>query len=139
MKRATRMVKRIDRCNAQHLRWGVPVPDGKRIYMPDYMPWERVCISGFASLEVSDSIENGVRTFTTELTATLEDIPEYSAVPLAYRVTFQDGSTAVIGLADRPYPTTTIADKHEKKASSSSVCTLTVNWTGKYMPLIIMD
>lgn len=133
------MVKRIDRCVAKHLKWGVPVPDGKCIYMPDYMPWERVCIAGFATLEVSDSVEDGVRTFTSELTATLEEIPEYSAEPLAYRVTFQDGSTAVIGLANRPHPTTAITDKHEKKSSSASVCTLTVRWTGQYMPLIIMD
>lgn len=139
MRKASRMVKRIDRCDAQHLRWGVPVPDGMRIYMPDYMPWERICMSGFAILEVSDSVEDGVRTFTSELTATLGKIPEYSAKPLAYRVTFQDGSTAVIGLANRPHPTTTITDRHEKKSSSASVCTLRVSWVGQYMPLIIMD
>ncbi len=139
MKKATRLIKALEYCEAKHLKWGVPIPDGRHIYMPDYMPWNKLCISGFASMDTSDSVEDGVRTYTTEISAKLADVPEYSAEPLAYRVTFQDGTKAVVGLSEQPFPVATITDKHGQKASESSICTLTISWTGQYMPLIIVE
>lgn len=133
-----RYITRLDTCPANHLRTAVPLIDGTHLYAPSYIPWEPLCISGLAGLEVTDAVEDGVRTVTTKLTATLAERCALPKGPVGFRATAADGTQFVIGLSERPHPVITIGDSHPARASSTCACTLTATWESPFAPLIIV-
>lgn len=133
-----RYITRVDLCPARHVSHARPLPDGVHVYMPSYVPWEPVCIEGLASLEVTDAVEDGVRTFTSKLSVTLSERPAMAAGPVVYRLTCADGTQLLLGTAARPYPTATVTDTHSARPSDTCACTLTATWTGRSAPQLIV-
>lgn len=112
------------------------LPDGRHVAASAGRPWEQLCTVGYPSLEVTDEIENGYRQYTSKLTAVLAEAPSYATEPMAYRVTYTDGSHAIIGVDYAPYPLSTISDVHPSSPSEKSACTLTVTWTAPLPALV---
>ncbi len=132
-----RYINRVDICPAKHLRTAHPLADGAHIYAPSYIPWTRLCISGLAGLEVSDAVEDGVRTVTSKLTFTMAECPAMPRGPVAFRLTAADGTQYVLGLSEMPHPVVGIAATHPNRASSVCAYTVTAAWESPYAPLII--
>ena len=122
-----RYIHKIEKAAAKHLAMLQIMPDGVHALMPSYVPWEEIPIVGLAGLEVSDESADGVRTYTSKLTATLKDRPLPDAEPMAYRLTQTDGRQWLLGCAERPLPLTTIVDTHPDRAAEKCACTLTVS------------
>ncbi len=133
-----RYINRVDMCPARHLHLVRPLPDGVHAYAPDYVPWESLCISGLAALEVTDNVEDGVRTFTSKLTLTLADRPALPNGPVGFRLTTTGGEELLLGLAFRPFPTVALSDSLPSKPASACACTLTATWEGSHAPMIIV-
>lgn len=133
-----RYITHVDVCPANHLRLAHPLQDGVHFYAPSYIPWEHVCISGLAGLEVTDEVEDGMRTYTSKLTFVSEERSALPAGPVAFRLTAADGTQFVMGSAERPHPVITISDSHPAKASSVCACTYTAQWQSPFAPLIIV-
>lgn len=105
-----RYINKIEKAAAKHLAMLQIMPDGVHAFMPSYVPWEVVPIVGLAGLEVSDERADGVRVFTSKLTATLADSPMADAEPMAWLLTQVDGSKLLLGCAERPMAIATTTD-----------------------------
>lgn len=133
-----RYIQKIERTAAYHLTMACVVRETHRAFISYFVPWERIPTVGLSALEVSDSVgDDGVRLYTSKLTALLAcAIPPPSA-PVAYRLTLTDGTRLLLGTFHRPHPVQTIADSHPDRASERCACTLTVTWTADVGALVI--
>jgi len=123
------LINKIDFCDAYHLKLAYPMPDNENVLITDYMPWKKICMIGLANVEVSDKVENGIRTWTTKFTATLSERFPISNVPQAFRLTDVQGNSWLVGLGERPFPIVNQTSTHSSEISSKTACILTVSWT----------
>lgn len=122
-----RYINKIEKAAVKHLAMLQIMPDGVHAFMPSYVPWEVVPIVGLAGLEVSDERADGVRVFTSKLTATLADSPMADAEPMAWLLTQVDGSKLLLGCAERPMAIATTTDTRPDRAAEKCACLLTVS------------
>lgn len=84
---------------------------------------------GLATLETSEEVKKGVRTYSAKLTATLcGGRLALSSRPLAYRLTCVNGRQYLLGTADPPFPLTTQEVKMPGNAAETSAVSLVVSW-----------
>ena len=119
-----RYINKVEWCDARHLRLAVPMTDSLTVYCRDYMPYQKIEIVGLAELEVSDSVDNGVRVWTSKLAAVLPCRLPTPANPVSLRLTATDGTRYILGLSNRPYPTITFSDKHPSGLEQPCSCVM---------------
>lgn len=113
-------------CPARLLDEVMITPDGMAAFVPDYVRWTRIGLSGIARMEVTDSAENGVRRFTTTLQAVVDERPAPMREPQAFLAVGAEGRAYLVGSGVRPMPLVTVQDIHPDRTSERAACTLTV-------------
>lgn len=84
-------------CPARLLDEVMITPDGMAAFVPDYVRWTRIGLSGIARMEVTDSAENGVRRFTTTLQAVVDERPAPVREPQAFLAVGAEGRAYLVG------------------------------------------
>lgn len=113
-------------CPARLLDEMMITPDGMAAFVPDYVRWTRIGLSGIARMEVTDSAENGVRRFTTTLQAVVDERPAPVREPQAFLAVGAEGRAYLVGSGVRPMPLVTVQDIHPDRTSERAACTLTI-------------
>lgn len=113
-------------CPARLLDEVMITPDGMAAFVPDYVRWTRIGLSGIARMEVTDSAENGVRRFTTTLQAVVDERPAPVREPQAFLAVGAEGRAYLVGSGVRPMPLVTVQDIHPDRTSERAACTLTI-------------
>lgn len=113
-------------CPARLLDEVMITPDGMAAFVPDYVRWTRIGLSGIARMEVTDSAENGVRRFTTTLQAVVDECPAPVREPQAFLAVGAEGRAYLVGSGVRPMPLVTVQDIHPDRTSERAACTLTI-------------
>lgn len=113
-------------CPARLLDEVMITPDGMAAFVPDYVRWTRIGLSGIARMEVTDSAENGVRRFTTTLQAVVDERPAPVREPQAFLAVGAEGRAYFVGSGVRPMPLVTVQDIHPDRTSERAACTLTI-------------
>lgn len=114
-------------CPARLLDEVMITPDGMAAFVPDYVRWTRIGLSGIARMEVTDSAENGVRRFTTTLQAVVDERPAPVREPQAFLAAVgAEGRAYLVGSGVRPMPLVTVQDIHPDRTSERAACTLTI-------------
>lgn len=113
-------------CPARLLDEVMITPDGMAAFVPDYVRWTRIGLSGIARMEVTDSAENGVRRFTTTLQAVVDERPAPVREPQAFLAIGAEGRAYLVGSGVRPMPLVTVQDIHPDRTSERAACTLTI-------------
>lgn len=113
-------------CPARLLDEVMITPDGMAAFVPDYVRWTRIGLSGIARMEVTDSAENGVRRFTTTLQAVVNERPAPVREPQAFLAVGAEGRAYLVGSGVRPMPLVTVQDIHPDRTSERAACTLTI-------------
>lgn len=121
-----RYINKVEWCEARHLRLAVPMTDNLTVYCEDYMPYQKIEIVGLAELEVSDSVDNGFRVWTSKLAAAMPCRLPTPSSPMSFRLTATDGTRYILGLSSRPFPTVTFLDKHPSGLGQPCSCTMNV-------------
>lgn len=98
-------INRIDYCEARHLASALIVEQAGIAVIREAMPWNEIPIAGLAELTTSNEQEEGVRTFSATLSATLcGDAIELPPRPLAFRLTCANGRQYLLGATEPPHP-----------------------------------
>lgn len=134
-----RHIKKIEVCSAHHLKWALPLPEAQKALLREYIPFKPLCTADLVTADVEDVQENGVRTWTTKITAVLPARPAPWTNPVAFRLTAVDGTQYLVGLPESPYPVVTFKDTHPDKASGRCACVLTVTWHAAWPMLELVD
>lgn len=135
-----RYIRSIDRTAAYHLTLAHELRRTRQVAIGHFVPWERIPTVGLSSLEVSDAVgDDGVRLYTTKLTALLPCAIVPPSEPTAYRLTLTDGTQLLLGTSHRPHPVQTQTDTHPDRAAEWCACTLTVTWTADVGALEIIS
>lgn len=113
-------------CPARLLDEVMITPDGMAAFVPDYVRWTRIGLSGIARMEVTDSAENGVRRFTTTLQAVVDERPAPVREPQAFLAVGAEGRAYLVGSGVRPMPLVTVQNIHPDRTSERAACTLTI-------------
>lgn len=113
-------------CPARLLDEVMITPDGMAAFVPDYVRWTRIGLSGIARMEVTDSAENGVRRFTTTLQAVVDERPAPVREPQAFLAVGAEGRAYLVSSGVRPMPLVTVQDIHPDRTSERAACTLTI-------------
>ena len=113
-------------CPARLLDEVMITPDGMAAFVPDYVRWTRIGLSGIARMEVTDSAENGVRRFTTTLQAVVDERPAPVREPQAFLAVGAEGRAYLVGSGVRPMPLVTVQDIHPDRTSERAACTITI-------------
>lgn len=123
-------------CPARLLDEVMITPDGMAAFVPDYVRWTRIGLSGIARMEVTDSAENGVRRFTTTLQAVVDERPAPVREPQAFLAVGAEGRAYLVGSGVRPMPLVTVQDIHPDRTSERAACTLTITMLAAHGALL---
>lgn len=129
MKSQLLYIKKIEYCAAYHLKRAIILPAQAIALVREPMPWQELPLVGLASLEVTDEVENGVRIYTSKLTATLCKPFLHPKRPFAFRLTDVQGRQYVLGIVQLPFPLVTQTDNIPDTPSSATAYHLTIQHT----------
>lgn len=96
-------------------------------------------IVGLASIEVSQTTENGSRLSTVKLMALTTTPFKVGNRRLAWRVTTITGNQYLIGINEQPFPISTVTENFPDKATEQSGTTVKVEWKTPLTLLEIID
>ena len=133
-----RNIKKVEIIEVQHLSTVKALPGLREVYVPYYIPCEEIPIVGLASLNISDSVGDGIRTYTSKLTATIVKRLTHCSEVRALRLTDVQGRRYLMGGADRPYPLFLQEDKYADRPGEVSACSLTVTLQGPFPAMEII-
>lgn len=126
-------IHKIEYCNAVHLNSAYLMqtsPTTGTAILNEYFPRRDLTMQGLAAIEIEETVENGVRTLSIKLSATLCGTPlPVTACPLAFILTSACGEKWLFGSVQAPYPMIIQNTVWASRAAEPSVTTLTV--TGK--------
>ena len=123
-------------CPARLLDEVMITPDGMAAFVPDYVRWTRIGLSGIARMEVTYSAENGVRRFTTTLQAVVDERPAPVREPQAFLAVGAEGRAYLVGSGVRPMPLVTVQDILLDRTSERAACTLTITLLASHGALL---
>lgn len=121
-----RHIRKIEYCAAYHLKRAIILPAQAIALVREPMPWQELPLVGLASLEVTDEVENGVRIYTSKLTATLCKPFLHPKRPSAFRLTDVQGKLYLLGTAQIPYPLISQTVSIEDNAHSQTASVITI-------------
>lgn len=102
---------------------------GLGVYLSSGLPFEKLSTVGLSSFEVSDKVENKIRTFTQNLTSVLSERFDVGNRKLCFRLTSVSGEQFLIGSHERPYPLVTFTDSRPDSVTSKCAVTLLVSYS----------
>lgn len=115
-------IRKIEYCEAYHLRRAVILPAQAKALVQEPMPWQELPMVGLASLETTEEVDKGVRITTVKLQAKLCRSVTLPASSLSFRITDVHGNTYLLGTAATPHPlvviSTQVADNPSNEATS---------------------
>lgn len=121
-----RHIRNIEYCAAYHLKRAIILPAQAIALVREPMPWQELPLVGLASLEVTDEVDNGVRIYTSKLTATLCKQFLYPKRPSAFRLTDVQGKQYLLGTAQSPYPLISQTESIGGKSVSQTAYVITI-------------
>lgn len=126
----------IQRIPVEKLPFIVMLVD-KNFSLSDDLDWENVTFKRPAKLEITEKVDDKVRTYTHKLTySTCEEDIETDTI-YAYLVTDIDGRKRLLGIPSRPYPIATVSEVHPDSYGTSTLNEVAVSWTStRKAPLI---
>lgn len=133
-----RHIRNIEYCAAYHLKRVIILPVQAQALVHEPMPWQKLPLVGIASLEVTDEVDNGVRIYTSKLTATLCKPFLYSKCPTAFRLTDVQDRTYLLGTSLPPYSLVSQVLTCKTEHSKISTTILSINHLSTY-PLLSID
>lgn len=120
-------INHIEYCEARHIASAIIVPQTSIAIIREVAPWREIPIAGIAGLETSQDLEEGARTFSASLSATLcGDAFELPQRPLAFRLTCANGRQYLLGTAEPPYPYVAFALSLPSEPSDVTATTLNI-------------
>ena len=120
-------INHIEYCEARHIASAIIVPQTSMAIIREVAPWREIPIAGLAELETSQQLEEGARTFSASLSATLcGDAFELPQRPLAFRLTCANGRQYLLGKAEPPYPYVAFALSLPSEPSDVTATTLNI-------------
>lgn len=126
----------IQRIPVEKLPFIVMLVD-KNFSLSDDLDWEKVTFKRPAKLEITEKVDDKVRTYTHKLTyGTCEEDIDTDTI-YAYLVTDIDGRKRLLGIPSRPYPIVTVSEVHPDSYSTSTLNEVSVSWTAtRRAPLV---
>lgn len=126
----------IQRIPVEKLPFIVMLVD-KNFSLSDDLDWENVTFKRPAKLEITEKVDDKVRTYTHKLTySTCEEDIDTDTI-YAYLVTDIDGRKRLLGIPSRPYPIATVSEVHPDSYDTSTLNEVAVSWTStRKAPLI---
>lgn len=108
----------------------------KTFSLPDNLEWEKLNFKRPAKLEITEKVDDKVRTYTHKLTySTCEDVDAHAVY--AYLLTDIDGRKRLLGIPSRPYPIATVSEIHPDSYGTSTLNEVAISWTStRKAPLI---
>lgn len=120
-------INHIEYCEARHIASAIIVPQTSMAIIREVAPWRDIPIAGLAELETSQDLEEGARTFSASLSATLcGDAFELPQRPLAFRLTCANGRQYLLGTAESPHPFVSFPLSLPSEASDVTATTLNI-------------
>lgn len=130
-------IRKIEYCEAYHLRRAVILPAQAKALVQEPMPWQELPMVGLASLETTEEVDKGVRITTVKLQAKLCRSVTLPASPLSFRITDVHGRTFLIGTAAAPHPYVTISLQVSDNPRNEAIYTFTLQQKSSFGLLII--
>ena len=127
MKSQLLYIKKIEYCAAYHLKRAIILPAQAIALVREPMPWQELPLVGLASLEVTNEVDNGVRIYTSKLTATLCKPFLHPKRPSTFRLTDVQGKQYLLGTAQSPYPLITQKESIERNTNSYTTSVLEIH------------
>lgn len=94
-------------------------------------------ITGLASVEITDKLDNKSRIYTSKLIFKTKDRIKFYHKHLVYRVTTADGNMFLIGDVERPFTVTTIDEVFPSSMTESGLIAYTVTYSSCHNILYI--
>ncbi|MBR4553893.1 MAG: hypothetical protein IKO20_09300 [Bacteroidaceae bacterium] len=113
-------IRKIEYCEAYHLRRAVILPAQAKALVREPMPWQELPMVGLASLEATEEVDKGVRIITVKLQAKLCRSVMLPASPLSFRINDVHGKTMLLGTAAAPHPVVVISTQVAENPSSEA-------------------
>ena len=123
-----RHIRKIEYCAAYHLKRAIILPAQAIALVREPMPWQEIPIVRFAKLESIEDVENGVRIYTSKLTATLCKPFLHPKRPSAFRLTDVQGQTYLLGTSEKPHPLSVITIQYPEKVKDLIQYGLFTQW-----------
>ena len=123
-----RHICKVEYCAAYHLKRAIILPAQAKALVREPMPWQELPLVGLASLEVTNEVENGVRIYTSKLTATLCKSFLHHKCPSAFRLTDVQGKQYLLGSAQSPYPLVTQKESIGESAQTQTVYVFVIQY-----------
>lgn len=131
-------INRISFIEARRLR-NITVIPGRGVMMNYWRDFAELPLVNLASMEISSKVENKSRLFTTLIKALLSEHFDIANRKLAYLVTTVLGDRYLVGTDESPFPVSNTTDTFPDKASDTSGCTLSVEYTDSIGLLPVLD
>ena len=119
-------IRKIEYCEAYHLRRAVILPAQAKALVQEPMPWQELPIVGLASLETTEEVDKGVRITTIKLQAKLCRSVMLPASPLSFRITDVQGKMFLLGTSATPHPLVVISTKVADNPNNEAIFTFTL-------------
>lgn len=123
-----RYIRKIEYCAAYHLKRAIILPAQAIALVREPMPWQELPLVGLASLEITDEVENGVRIYTSKLTATLCKSFLHPKRSSAFRLTDVQGNQSLLGTDQSPYPLISQTESIGENAPSHTAFVITIQY-----------
>ena len=121
-------IRKIEYCEAYHLRRAVILPAQAKALVQEPMPWQELPMVGLASLETTEEVDKGVRITTVKLQAKLCRSVTLPASSLSFRITDVHGKTLLLGTAAAPHPLVVISTQVADNPSNEATCIISVTY-----------
>lgn len=131
-------INRISFIETRRLR-NVTVIPGRGVMLNCWRDFAELPLVNLASMEISSKVENKSRLFTTSIKALLGEHFDIANRKLAYLVTTVLGDRYLVGTDESPFPVSNTTDTFPDKASDTSGCTLSVEYTDSIGLLPVLD
>lgn len=132
-----RYVNKIEMIEAKHLSSSTIIKK-TGIVIPEDVEFTPVETIGLSSIEISDTIKNKERIFTSKLQAFLPKILDIGNKKLCFRVTTVQKEVFVLGTSYRPFPIIELNDNYPNTPASKCGCTMTVTYTNTIPMLSVL-
>lgn len=131
-------INRISFIETRRLR-NITVIPGRGVMMNYWRDFAELPLVNLASMEISSKVENKSRLFTTSIKALLSEHFDIANRKLCYLVTTVLGDRYLVGTDESPFPVSNTTDTFPDKASDTSGCTLSVEYTDSIGLLPVLD
>ena len=127
-------IKKIEMCEAYHVH-AVADVNASKVFIADFVPWQKIDIIDFASLQIVDDLSRTQRFYEVKVQARLAERFPLPTRPVVFRLTSIFNQTYLLGVPHLcpPFPTVKMEDRIPAKPSDERGCTLSVSLKSAYL------